>query len=385
MNKNVTKQHAKRILGVFAHPDDESFCAGGTFARYVLNGAEVMVVSATRGEAGQIRSAGTATRRTLARVREQELQRACQRLGIQHARCLDYADGTLKDVDQEVLIRDVVEIIRSFRPDVVITFGSDGGYGHPDHIAISAATTAACMWSRDRHQFPEQIAAGLAPHQPEQFYHSHFPPKQQLLLNQLVQWLVRAEKRFQGNLDFVYALLLLCEEATLLHYSRDHFDVNWYPTDFSIIEQGEAADSLYLILSGSVDVIREAADGTQQVLARLGPGSFFGEEGLAYAYVAARDPARTDGARVLCARLSHCRGRARVSSITWSVMPGVFACGCSGANFFVKGDAMSPPKSLGHLGQLSSLGHLSGLGQHSFHFSCCLGGQESYNVRDVSL
>ena len=67
-----------------------------------------MVVSATRGEAGQIRSAGTATRRTLARVREQELQLACQRLGIQHARCLDYADGTLKDVDQEVLIKDIV-------------------------------------------------------------------------------------------------------------------------------------------------------------------------------------------------------------------------------------------------------------------------------------
>jgi hypothetical protein len=103
-----------------------------------------------------------------------------------------------------------------------------------------------------------------------------------LLLNQLAQWLVQAEKRFQGNPDFVYSLLLLCEEANLLHYSRDHFDVSWYPTGVSIIEQGEAAESLYLILSGIVDVIREAADGTQQVLARLGPGAFFGEEGLAY-------------------------------------------------------------------------------------------------------
>ena len=49
----------------------------------------------------------------------------------------------------------------------------------------------------------------------------------------------QAEKRFQGNLDFVYALLLLCEEATLLHYSRDHVAVSWYPTGFSIIEQGK--------------------------------------------------------------------------------------------------------------------------------------------------
>lgn len=282
MKQNMTTHQPQRLLGVFAHPDDEAFCAGGTFASSVAHGAEVMVVSATRGEAGQIRSPGTATRRTLGRVREQELQRACQRLGIQHARCLDYADGTLKDVDQEVLIKDIVELLRSFRPDVVITFGSDGGYGHPDHIAISAATTAACLRSGDSHQFPEQIAAGLAPHRPEQLYHSHFPPRPQLLLDQLVKWLVQAEKRFQGNLDFAYALLLLCEEASLLHYSRDHVAVSWYPTGFSIVEQGEAPDSLYLILSGAVDVIREAADGTQQVLARLGPGSFFGEEGLAY-------------------------------------------------------------------------------------------------------
>ena len=278
----MTRHHPQRLLGVFAHPDDESFCAGGTFAKYIALGAVVRVVSATRGEAGQIRSAGTATRRTLASVREQELQRACQRLGIQHARCLDYADGTLQDVDQEVLIKDIVALLRSFRPDVVITFGADGGYGHPDHMAISAATTAACLRSGDSQHFPEQIAAGLAPHQPEQLYHSHFPPRPQLLLTQLVTWLVQAEKQFQGDLDFVYALLLLCEEASLLHYSRDHFSVRWYPTGFSIIEQGEAADSLYLILSGAVDVMREAADGTQQALARLGPGSFFGEEGLAY-------------------------------------------------------------------------------------------------------
>jgi LmbE family N-acetylglucosaminyl deacetylase len=282
MHKNDAIQHPKRLLGVFAHPDDESFCAGGTFASYVATGAEVMVVSATRGEAGQIRSAGAATRRTLARAREQELHLACQRLGVQHAKCLDHRDGMLQEVDQEVLIGEVVGIIRTFRPDVVITFGSDGGYGHPDHIAISAATTAACMRSADSRHFPEHVAAGLAPHQPSHLYHSYFPPKRQLLLNQLVQWLVQGEERFRGTPDFAYGLLLLCEEATLLHYSRDHFAVNWYPAGFSIIEQGEAPNSLYLIISGSADVIREGVDGTQQFLARLSPGAFFGEEGLAY-------------------------------------------------------------------------------------------------------
>ncbi len=282
MNNTLAALHPMRILGVFAHPDDESFCAGGTLARYVASGAEVMVVSATRGEAGQIRSAGVATRRTLGQVREQELYLACQRLGVQHTVCLDYGDGMLQEVDQDILIGGIVEIIRSFRPDVVITFGPDGGYGHPDHIAISAATTAACVRSGEGHHFPEQLAAGLAPHRPTQLFYSHFPHKRQLLLEQLAHWLVQTRTRFQGTSEFAYALLLLCEEATLLHYSCDHFDITWYPAGFSIVEQGEQANSLYLLLSGTAQVIREGVDGTQQVLAHLKPGAFFGEEGLAY-------------------------------------------------------------------------------------------------------
>jgi LmbE family N-acetylglucosaminyl deacetylase len=279
---NFSAEQMPRILGVFAHPDDETFCAGGTFAKYSASGAQVMVVSATRGEAGQIRSPQVATRRTLGAAREQELRLACQHLGVQQHVCLDYRDGMLKDVDQEAIISQVAEIIRTFRPDVVITFGPDGGYGHPDHIAIGAATTAACSRSGEESQFPEQIAAGLQPHQPARLYYSYFPPKRQLLLEQLVQWLVQAEKRFRGTLDFAYALMLLCEEATLLRYSSDYFDVNWYRAGFLIIEQGEAASSLYLILSGTVDVIREGANGTLQFLARLEPGAFFGEEGLAH-------------------------------------------------------------------------------------------------------
>lgn len=165
----------RRILGVFAPPDDETFCAGGTLARYVAAGAEAMVVSATRGDAGQIRDARIATRRTLGAVREHELHQACRQLGVRHALCLDYGDGTLKDIDQDVLACDVARIIRTFRPDAVITFGEDGAYGHPDHIAISMATTTACAWAGDRDRFPDHLAAGLAPHSPAYLYHSHFP------------------------------------------------------------------------------------------------------------------------------------------------------------------------------------------------------------------
>src|SRR5689334_11723682 len=108
-----------RILGLFAHPDDEVFAAGGTLAKYAAESAEIMVISATRGQAGQIRDSRIATRRTLGAVREQELLLSSARLGVQHAICWDYGDGTLQALDPELLIRDAVATIRDFRPDIV--------------------------------------------------------------------------------------------------------------------------------------------------------------------------------------------------------------------------------------------------------------------------
>src|SRR5215211_7951968 len=113
MNISTNASQPLRILGVFAHPDDEVFCAGGTLAKYAAAGAEIMVVSSTRGQAGQIRDARVATRRTLGQVREVELHLSGARLGVEHSVCWDYGDGTLKDLDPEVLVRDVVAVIRS--------------------------------------------------------------------------------------------------------------------------------------------------------------------------------------------------------------------------------------------------------------------------------
>ena len=83
------------MLGIFAHPDDETLCAGGTFAKYASAGADVRVVSLTKGGAGQIRDANAATRSTLEAVREQELAAAGVELGLSGTRCLDHPDGGL--------------------------------------------------------------------------------------------------------------------------------------------------------------------------------------------------------------------------------------------------------------------------------------------------
>jgi LmbE family N-acetylglucosaminyl deacetylase len=277
----VTANSNRRLLGLFAHPDDEVFCIGGTVAKYAADGAQTMVVSFTRGEAGQIRDASIATRRTLAATRERELHSSCNQLGVQHVRCLDYGDGKLNDIPQEQLVRHATEIIREFRPDIVFTFDDTGAYGHPDHIVISRVTTIACRQSGDPQAFPDQIEAGLLPHTPARLYHSYFPRNDRLLLQLLVKWLTRLDTKFRGSPDFIHGLLLFADESTMLGYAADHIKVEWYPSGFYIIEQGEPATSLYLILSGNVDIVVEDSTGSQHVATR-GPGVFIGEEGLAF-------------------------------------------------------------------------------------------------------
>jgi LmbE family N-acetylglucosaminyl deacetylase len=270
-----------RLLGVFAHPDDETFCAGGTFARYAKSGAEIMVISATRGQAGQIRDASAATRRTIAAVREAELRLACERLGVAHVQCWDYLDGALAQADFPGLVGHVVKLIREFRPTVVVSFGPDGGYGHPDHITISAAVTEACRLAASTDSYPCQLHAGLAPHQPERLYHSYFPSRDVLLLDRLAAWLTSRPDRFAGTLEFAHSLLLMAEEAGTMGFVRDHAHVHWYPPGCYVIEQGEVSAELFMILSGHADAWQEAADGTRRHLRQMGPGEFFGELGVA--------------------------------------------------------------------------------------------------------
>ena len=260
-----------RLLGVFAHPDDETFCAGGTFARYAGQGAEIMVVSATRGQAGQIRDAAAGNRRTIAAVREAELRLACERLGITTVRCLDHVDGTLADAGFPALVDQVTEIIGEFRPNIVITFGPDGGYGHPNHVTISAATTAACQRAGGPGHRPDRAAA-----RPPRLYYRHFPPGDLLIMERLAAWLASRPGRFAGTPAFAHALLLLAEAASTLGHIRNHVQVRWYPPGSCVVEQGEAAAELFLILSGEAEVRQESNGGRREQPGRLGVGEFFG-------------------------------------------------------------------------------------------------------------
>lgn len=144
-----------RVLSVLAHPDDESFLCAGTLARFVAEGAAVCVVSATRGEVGEIADGVDATPDNLGEVREQELRAAMGELGVDDVRFLDYRDsgmhGTEDNTHPKALAQAsheeagarIARVIDEFRPSILITFGPEGVYLHPDHVTVHHASMAA--------------------------------------------------------------------------------------------------------------------------------------------------------------------------------------------------------------------------------------------------
>jgi LmbE family N-acetylglucosaminyl deacetylase len=135
-----------RLLAVLAHPDDESLGLGGTLASCAAAGVETFLVTATRGERGRFGAAGaSAAPGEVGRVREAELRAAAAVLGIREVAILGYPDGAVDQVDPMRAVREIATHIRRIRPQVVVTFGPEGAYGHPDHIAISQFATAATI------------------------------------------------------------------------------------------------------------------------------------------------------------------------------------------------------------------------------------------------
>jgi LmbE family N-acetylglucosaminyl deacetylase len=171
------------ILAIFAHPDDETFGVGATMARYAERGVPVTMVSATRGEVGEIAPGTGATPETLAQYREQELRDAMAILGVTDVRFLGFRDsgmqGTAENKHPDALINApadsviaaMVRLIRETRPRVVVTWDESGGYGHPDHVAVHFHATAAFRAAADATAYRD---AG-APWQPEALFYTAIP------------------------------------------------------------------------------------------------------------------------------------------------------------------------------------------------------------------
>jgi N-acetyl-1-D-myo-inositol-2-amino-2-deoxy-alpha-D-glucopyranoside deacetylase len=163
----------RRLLLVHAHPDDESIMTGATMISYAQQGATVVLVTCTRGEVGKIVAPDLAGLRDadpdgLGRHREAELAEALEVLGTARHHWLggrrrwrdsgvpaDDHPGAFATADPDEAVRAMVEILRAERPQVVITYDTYGGYGHPDHIQANRVTMAALDPAADPDYAPE--------------------------------------------------------------------------------------------------------------------------------------------------------------------------------------------------------------------------------------
>jgi len=157
-------------MAVHAHPDDESSKGAATYAYYAHEGAEVMVVSCTGGERGDILNEGLENRamaeRDLPGLRRLEMAAAQAVLGIQH-RWLGYMDSgmpsddgslpvnSFASVPLEISAEPLVRLIREFKPQVLVTYDENGGYPHPDHIRCHEVSVAAYEAAADPARYPD--------------------------------------------------------------------------------------------------------------------------------------------------------------------------------------------------------------------------------------
>jgi LmbE family N-acetylglucosaminyl deacetylase len=139
------------------------------------DGVETYLLCLTDGQAARHRGSA-ADAAELGRMRRAELAAACNVLQVTGCEVLHYPDGELRREDFYGLAGSIAERIRTLRPQVVLTFGGDGGVNlHRDHTMVSLATTAAFHWAGRREFFSEQLDRGLKPYAPQKLYYSSTP------------------------------------------------------------------------------------------------------------------------------------------------------------------------------------------------------------------
>ncbi len=124
------------ILSVWAHPDDETFTSAGIMAIAIKNDQNVVCVTATKGEDGS-QDHEKWPPETIGSVREQELHKALEVIGIKDHYWLGYKDGHCENIDKNAAAKKVAKIIKKHQPDTILTFGKDGITGHSDHCCVS--------------------------------------------------------------------------------------------------------------------------------------------------------------------------------------------------------------------------------------------------------
>jgi mycothiol S-conjugate amidase len=244
-----------RLMAVHAHPDDESSKGAATMAKYVDEGAEVLVVSCTGGERGDILNPKLENDphilRDMAQVRRDEMRRAQEILGVQHT-WLGFVDSGLPEGDPlpplpegcfalepiEVTAEALVREVRRFRPHVMTTYDETGGYPHPDHIMCHTVSMAAFEAAGDPTAYP---TAGT-PWQPLKIYYDrghtrdkyaayHSALEERGMKSRYAEWLTSwdgSEERRVTTRIHCADYFDLRDQALLAHATQVDPDGSWF-------------------------------------------------------------------------------------------------------------------------------------------------------------
>ena len=218
----------KKILAVFAHPDDEVFGPGGTLAKYGHEGVEIHILCATRGESGDEKNLKN---NKLGQRREKELLRSAEILGIKSVEFLDFIDGQLCNNIYHQLADKIIKKIKEFNPQVVLTNERLGISGHLDHIAVSMTTTYAYLKTKTAQKlyyncmnvkFREKVLDNYFIYFPEGYHENQITTK----INYEKYWECkkRAMKMHESQLKDVTALLSRFSSQPKI----DHFILQYY-------------------------------------------------------------------------------------------------------------------------------------------------------------
>ncbi len=223
-------------MGVYAHPDDEQGVSG-SMLKYGKQGVHTTLITATRGEEGEIAPGVDATSENLGQVREQEMRCAAQTMGIDSLYFLDYCDSGMAGTPANdfptsfhraplmEVAEKITRIIRRERPQVITTFEPWGGYGHPDHIKIHQAALIAYFVAGDPRAFPLQLRdEGLQAWTPQKLYYGVFSRARFMKFLEVLQ--ARGEKlpeEFQGFMKRLPPDELITTEVDASEFAEQKF------------------------------------------------------------------------------------------------------------------------------------------------------------------
>jgi len=247
-----------RLMAVHAHPDDESSKGAATMARYAREGVDVLVVTLTGGERGDILNKAMdrpEVRANLPRIRREEMARAREILGVRQE-FLGFTDSGLPEGDPlpplpdgcfavqplEVAAAPLVRAVREFRPHVILTYDEQGGYPHPDHIKTHEVSVEAFEAAAD----PERYPGTGDPWQPlklyyfatfhkERFTALHEEMLRRGLESPYADWFKRWDERAGDRREYEITTRVSCgdyfpvrDQALLAHATQIDPDGSWF-------------------------------------------------------------------------------------------------------------------------------------------------------------